>query len=320
MQHRLHQAILTSDVIQVRELLRFGCDVNYYTRDEYNLGCTYLHLSRNSIITRDLLLHGAQIDGCNCRGVTPLEYAIIEGKGLAIVKVFLAFGADISTRAYHILKFAILSKNTDIIYELIDRMESNILTYCFYDYEFLSRRELLILRSKKCYSLAYNYFLERLNPIWKKEIWSLINADSELIKEKFNSFIMFNNNEDYVKNCMKEMLNLRLYKFGELTIPDLLKLTIYDRTQQPFLNKLKFSEILRRFPIYGRNIVTHIEQFIKRRNLMNDLENLTLSSEKKDTGKQIILNIYCMREISTYLNNNDLENFTKALQNHDEIP
>ena len=46
----------------VRELLRSGCDVNYYTRDEHQLLCTYLHLSKDSTITRELLLHGACVD------------------------------------------------------------------------------------------------------------------------------------------------------------------------------------------------------------------------------------------------------------------
>ena len=98
-QVRLHQAVEESDLIRVRELLRSGCDVNYYIKDEFDISCSYLHLVSDSKITRELLLHGAIVDALSGNRMTPLEYAIIKRKGLAVIKELIAFGADIATRA-----------------------------------------------------------------------------------------------------------------------------------------------------------------------------------------------------------------------------
>ena len=223
MQFNLNYAVIKNDLNRVRELLRSGCDVNNYTRDEYNFGCTYLHLARNSTITREVLLHGANVDARNTFWCTPIEEAI------------------------------------------------------------------------------------------KQRIWSLIFVDHECKEEKIKDYILFRNNEDFVRSCIGEVHNLRLYNVGELLIPDLFKISTYNRKQLQIDNR-DFSEIMEKFPIYGLNIVTCMEHLIKRRNLMNDFDNLTLTSERNDTGEEVRLNIYCMREISTYLNNNDLENFTKSLR------
>ena len=313
-QLHLHQAVLKSDVNRVKKLLRSGCDVNYYRKDEFDISCTYLHLATDSIITRELLLHGAIIDTLNGNGFTPLEYAIIKRKDLAVIMELLQFGA-ISTGLLHaIMMSAASSKDCVILYKLINLFDTKRLTNYFLECEQLLIHRIYIYTNIEFYNMAFYFFLERMNPIWMMEIWSFMDADDEYLEEDLEEFVMFRKNEDFIRYCIEEVKNLRLYKFGELKITDIIKLPIYKRTPLRYFNRKKYSEILNRFPIYGYNVVTRMEELNKRKYLMKKLDNLTLTSENKDTGENVIWNIDCMEEISRYLNNEELKNFTEALE------
>ena len=208
---------------------------------------------------------------------TPLEHAIYKQKGLAVVKELFAFGADISSNSEYIITQAIFSKDIEVFWYMINRIDTKVLTKYFYESEL---PEMGFHNISRTYCVAYEYFLKRMNTIWKHEIWSLIYKDHEYMVEKIRNFILFRNNEYYIQNCIDEMKNMRLYSVGDLLIPDLLKISIYDSTRLEDLRRRYYFEIMTTFPIYGRNVIEHLEEFIARGNILNDLENLTLTSEK----------------------------------------
>ena len=63
--------------------------------------------------------------------------------------------------------FAINSKEKDIIYEVINRIDTNVLTDSFYGCEFHILRQMYLHLISESYSVAYEFFLKRMNPIWK---------------------------------------------------------------------------------------------------------------------------------------------------------
>ena len=107
--------------------------------------------------------------------MTPLEHAIVTQKRLAVVRELFAFGPDIFTRARIILTVTVQNEDIDIIYEVIHQIDADSLIEYFADAEFtISTDNLLYLINNSSYYIAYHFFLNRLNPIWEKEMWPLI--------------------------------------------------------------------------------------------------------------------------------------------------
>ena len=88
-QLRLQQAVRNYDLNRVRKLLRSGCDVNYIMKNEEDKFCSYLHLANDSMITRELLLHGAHVDALNHRKRRHLNMQLLIGKDSQLLGNFL---------------------------------------------------------------------------------------------------------------------------------------------------------------------------------------------------------------------------------------
>lgn len=102
LQVQLYTAVSGNDFPRVRELIELGADINAQDDDECSdTGITALLCAKNCEMAKELILHGADVNGCDYYKTTPLMHAACNGN-LNLVRLFLSFSADVNALdSYH---------------------------------------------------------------------------------------------------------------------------------------------------------------------------------------------------------------------------
>ena len=310
MQKKLEVAISQNDVYRVKFLLVAGCDPNYETTDEYGLPTTYLHLSMDATIIRELLLRGANVGARNGCYQTPLDHAIGVQKENAVVRELLKFQGNLNEEGSNLLNREIRRGHIDIVYEIVNRIDTPYLVQYFERCESNPRS---IVRYYAIYENAYLFFLRKMQSIWKEELFQLVYEEDKYIKHAFQTFIFLRRNI-YVRKCFKEILEMRSYRICNLLIPDLLKMSTNRTRGLGVFNKRRCFEIKSKFPIYGHIMVTRVKKFMERNRLLEGLDNVEFTQMTAGEENQVHVNRYCLLQIAEFLDNNSLKNFSNALK------
>ncbi len=115
-----YQAAIKNDVVALERYLTLGVDVNASVGGNPLLCWAVDYGSMQAVML--LLVMGADVDGLNCFGDTPLIRAVWKGYN-SIVKILLSNHANVDVARkkdkYTALHLAVLHENIDVIYALL---------------------------------------------------------------------------------------------------------------------------------------------------------------------------------------------------------
>ncbi|GFV46666.1 ANK_REP_REGION domain-containing protein [Trichonephila clavipes] len=227
-------------VIELRELLRKGADINEINAFEETPLHSALRRETDSGLIQQMVLHGANIDAKDIWGVTPLYCAVTRhGSDLETIKFLLEHGADIKSR-----------KRQN------DRLLDNTVTH-----------------NRKSIELVIKYkFIRNFPKVRRFKINVLYNNARDFYKQ-YKRIVDLNLKpacyaalSEYLDGCAIEFLQMRSVRIhGSLTLEKFLikknpLQTITDRrTSLQIMNKILLELYGDKYPIYEEMIINQIQ-------------------------------------------------------------
>lgn len=300
----LFTSVHKGDIEKVKNILELTC-VDIRTREIW-VECSFLHCASTADMIKLILSHGADINGKDMNGLTPLHSAVTSFKGVPVIRELLVHGANVNATDYEgntPLTLAIIYEYLEAIKELLENgADINIKsTSSFLGY---STPLCIAVRDyKDCAKIIIKLVLRKHIKDYKK----VINLDPYI------SFANHKEISDYLEKCVNEINLMEVNKVNKyLTISEL----ITEKGVKPLYVSYDTIEkdILYNYPIYYDVILPQIELCINRAKLFDKLKGLHICFLAKTFDRIVILNTDCVFQMANYLSNHDLNNLIESFQ------
>ncbi|XP_071441724.1 putative ankyrin repeat protein RF_0381 [Hetaerina americana] len=283
---------------------------------------TLLHYVRTIEVTRLFLSYGAQVNGQDVSGSTPLMKAVRHNKGLEVVRELLNHGANVNMQncvGDTALNIAIrrgdFSSTAAIIHELLEHgADINIRNPASHNRGINTPLENAMSNPQCARLLIKMTLLKNFDKNYK----DIINLTL------YNSWAVFMELSNFLEDCIREVTQMKADKINE-------SLSLYEFMITKKLNTeamLSTDEYLKKindeviFILNSTNYHAYHDLIsdkirlglrdVTRETLCNGLKIYT-GSDKRVRGGRVVLDYYSAHHVAKYLSNEDLFNLKIAL-------